>query len=646
MILDITSKVGTLTWLHLSDIHFHEKSKDELNLVFNRFLYDIENFREEHNLTPDLIFITGDIAYSGKSSQYSMAQDFLLKLSNAVNLELNRFFLVPGNHDVDRDKTSALSLSLLQEHLLKNGKEQNEELIRCFLVEEEHRIDRELLLCKHDGYLDFLEKNYPHFLPLNTPHYFVEKVELTNNNKEKILWIVGLNTAWLGRPEEDRNLLLLGRPQVLRAFARIEEQGDPKNDLIVLLTHHPLKWLAEWDEEFCRQQIETRCDFHLRGHLHDSIMNFTGVVGPQRCSEIAAGALYGSEQWYNGYNFVQLDFNSLKGRIFVRRYEPTVQAWQPDVRYKKPEFGQFGWELGQRFSFSQKSYEVVKRIPKTSLTTIIKEFKSAPTVSSLVYEVNSWEKMNDLIKQAKEATPESKDQLVLSLLKLASDDSEELLNRQIAISCLSRISGADLHEEFVTLLYDSEPKIRAAAVTPIGTYKIMDGFQRLIDMLEDPMENHLVKESVASSLGDFGNVEVCSKLLDAIASHKSSAFFFGYSALKSLADLDINADYYERVIELLNHDHFNIRSAAANYFKKHVLLDAIDPLINLLKDEEESTSQHAAEALQKYEKILNPKQRENVISYIDKFFNEIKDTPINTPGWRGLAFYTLKSLLI
>ena len=86
MILDITSKVGTLTWLHLSDIHFHEKSKDELNLVFNRFLYDIENFREEHNLTPDLIFITGDIAYSGKSSQYSMAQDFLLKLSNAIVL--------------------------------------------------------------------------------------------------------------------------------------------------------------------------------------------------------------------------------------------------------------------------------------------------------------------------------------------------------------------------------------------------------------------------------------------------------------------------------------------------------------------------------------------------------------------------------
>ncbi|HNJ41364.1 MAG TPA: hypothetical protein PKZ53_12795, partial [Acidobacteriota bacterium] len=112
-------------------------------------------------------------------------------------------------------------------------------------------------------------------------------------------------------------------------------------DFILALTHHPLSWLPEWDERLCRQQIETRCDFHLSGHLHETHFNLRGVGGPQRCSEIAAGSAYGGSQWYNGYNLVELDFQTGKGRATLRRFEPTITAWKPDIRFERLQPGQF-----------------------------------------------------------------------------------------------------------------------------------------------------------------------------------------------------------------------------------------------------------------------------------------------------------------
>lgn len=62
---------------------------------------------------PDLIFCTGDIAYgethcSPLAEQYQEAQAFfdeLLKVcgQNGKTLEKNRLFVVPGNHDVNRN---------------------------------------------------------------------------------------------------------------------------------------------------------------------------------------------------------------------------------------------------------------------------------------------------------------------------------------------------------------------------------------------------------------------------------------------------------------------------------------------------------------------------------------------------------------
>jgi 3',5'-cyclic AMP phosphodiesterase CpdA len=62
-----------VTWLHLSDLHFRvTEDKFESELIYDRLLEDLKHI-EEHI---DLVFVTGDIAYSGRTEEYERASKF------------------------------------------------------------------------------------------------------------------------------------------------------------------------------------------------------------------------------------------------------------------------------------------------------------------------------------------------------------------------------------------------------------------------------------------------------------------------------------------------------------------------------------------------------------------------------------------
>jgi DNA repair exonuclease SbcCD nuclease subunit len=93
--------------LHLSDLHFRALEKDPVksfnaDVVTTSMLQAIENLVNEGALI-DLVIITGDIAFSGKKAEYDVADEFFDRLRKITGLPNARFFIVPGNHDVDRD---------------------------------------------------------------------------------------------------------------------------------------------------------------------------------------------------------------------------------------------------------------------------------------------------------------------------------------------------------------------------------------------------------------------------------------------------------------------------------------------------------------------------------------------------------------
>jgi predicted MPP superfamily phosphohydrolase len=94
--------MNTLTWLHLSDLHFRASQAHNSNVVLKALLRDIRERIQKDGLHPDFLAVTGDIAFSGQPAEYALARAFLDDLLAATDLPRERLFLVPGNHDVNR----------------------------------------------------------------------------------------------------------------------------------------------------------------------------------------------------------------------------------------------------------------------------------------------------------------------------------------------------------------------------------------------------------------------------------------------------------------------------------------------------------------------------------------------------------------
>ena len=96
-----------ISWLHLSDFHFKALERWERRKTLQALLRHVENLRD-NGLRPDFVFVTGDVAFSGQRKEYDQAVLFFAKLAETLELEpRERFFFVPGNHDVDRGAIGA-----------------------------------------------------------------------------------------------------------------------------------------------------------------------------------------------------------------------------------------------------------------------------------------------------------------------------------------------------------------------------------------------------------------------------------------------------------------------------------------------------------------------------------------------------------
>ena len=102
-----------LRYLHISDLHLTGEPKAEEGWAVEQFNQDmvtrsmleaIERLVREENKAPDLIFISGDLVYSGKAEEYQVAEVFCQRLLDVTQVPAERLFLVPGNHDVDRGR--------------------------------------------------------------------------------------------------------------------------------------------------------------------------------------------------------------------------------------------------------------------------------------------------------------------------------------------------------------------------------------------------------------------------------------------------------------------------------------------------------------------------------------------------------------
>ena len=109
---------------------------DEFNrsIVLSSLWRDIETLRDQQGLQADFAAFTGDAAFHGLQEEYGLAaSEFFHPLLKAANLSRERLFLVPGNHDVEGNKTR-----LLNNPLVKSGRYQ-------YVCESQYVLERKFL---------------------------------------------------------------------------------------------------------------------------------------------------------------------------------------------------------------------------------------------------------------------------------------------------------------------------------------------------------------------------------------------------------------------------------------------------------------------------------------------------------------------
>ncbi|MBW1781289.1 MAG: SUMF1/EgtB/PvdO family nonheme iron enzyme [Deltaproteobacteria bacterium] len=322
--------MSEITWFHLSDLHFRvgEGHSWDRDIVLRKLLEDVRGCMDSEGLRPDLILVSGDIAFSGRIEEYDLARRFFDELLDAAGLSRERLLIVPGNHDVDRKAISrgahAIAASL-----------DNRQAVNEVLGNEQ---DRRMILRRFDAYARFVGDYFAGQIGLDDKHYFYTRTfELAGRR----IVVLGLNSAVLAAGDEDRGRLVLGERQVRETL-----EASRGADLRIALMHHPFDWLREFDRDDCESPLMGGCDFILHGHLHRT--GLQSLTTPDaRAMIIAAGACYETRDYPNACNWLQLDVKAGQGTVYLRTYsDQSGGFWTKDVMtYQKVSDGRCTFTL-------------------------------------------------------------------------------------------------------------------------------------------------------------------------------------------------------------------------------------------------------------------------------------------------------------
>ena len=306
----------TVRWLHISDLHMREAEDAPQQTVLATMLEDISR-RRATGAQVDFVVATGDLAFSGKRSEYELVAVFLRDLVASAGVSPDKVFCVPGNHDVQRERSKMCFRGA------RYGIQSEGDVYR-FLADDEERKD---LLRRQENYRAFEAC----FLAEQDREYtddrlgYVAKVKLDDLR----IAIIGLNSSWLSEGgASDEGKLLIGESQVKSAID-IAKAYVPH--IVLSLQHHPFDLLHRFDRRPVQRSLEEACDFVHCGHLHDPNVSEV-VVERGRSITITAGASFESRGFRN--TFTTVEFDPLAGRtevVFVE-YNPQTSAYEYESR--------------------------------------------------------------------------------------------------------------------------------------------------------------------------------------------------------------------------------------------------------------------------------------------------------------------------
>lgn len=305
-----------IRWLHLSDFHVGKDHYEERKIF--EYIHDHVREQCERGFIPDLVFITGDIANYGIEDEYlEFAVEFLYPLKEALGGAdwKGRIFAVPGNHDLQRKFVEDVSR---ENHLQAESK---------FFRADDEGLDKrrlyELRAFEEFGKFTVLsDLNPENWLDSKTSALLVEPFDL----KGKTIGIVGINTAWLSRDDQDERQLSPGIDLLESALKTIKSC-----DLRILLGHHPISWFTLNHRERIQNAMGDYNILYLHGHLHEN-RSQPMETGGGKFLQIQSGAAFNvleqdETRWKNGILWAEIGLDLTNIRLQPRYWKSKQRRW-------------------------------------------------------------------------------------------------------------------------------------------------------------------------------------------------------------------------------------------------------------------------------------------------------------------------------
>lgn len=330
---------ATVTLLHLSDVHFGVRDDtgfQERNA--EAVIGAMRGWKSEI----DCIVFSGDLAQCGEFTELQQGQEWLTRLAKSLDCGC---VLTPGNHEVERAKADGKRLRAAKGSEAdfgnwRNEIYQNHPQIKNFL--DWHR------LWKQDC-----------TVPLGdwSTNPAVDLVTTTFNGMT--CHFICLNTALLSYDNYDHGALCVD----IKALNGKLKDLEAQQSLIVVVGHHPLGDLANWNKDSLERVLgqETGPHVYMHGHLHDTQTKSFFTSAGTNLFLSAAGAVFPSANYPKNFSILQFFTEEQKIKVTVYALNENSGSWIID---------------------NAKSGEVPAKLPRRITNGIAKEDSNPQAIDS------------------------------------------------------------------------------------------------------------------------------------------------------------------------------------------------------------------------------------------------------------------------
>lgn len=411
--------------IHLSDFHLNPKNLSDWNTYIKKSFID-----KLKNLSLDLpnlyIVCTGDLVDKGGKDFITIQEAFKQFKSEVIDfictelsIPIDRFLIVPGNHDIVRENDS---------DRIELGSKEFFKTYNNILSSQKDILDK--------GEREGVKRMIPYKEFENTLYKGFNKYSsflgtaFKYESKESV-GIACLNSAWRAFDDNDKNYIILGEEQLNRCSDFIENCN-----IKIALMHHPLDWFS-LEKNIITSHINKDYDLLFVGHVHESSTilqtGFTGTLFTDIASSYTSDIRSDSKAFSNGFSLI----NYSKSHSFI-----DVDCSFYKYNHKNKEYV-INTDLGNEGKFVQK-----QKIQELSSNQVMIE-KALVNIRNIFYPIMD----EHVIAQKANISLSIKDAFILPPITLQDNNDDQITLNDISKSRQNQFFFGSYEIGKTTLLY-------------------------------------------------------------------------------------------------------------------------------------------------------------------------------------------------